>query len=120
MFTRIDGMPAGAIGFEASGIVTPSDRNRVLGPTIDTMLAESGKVRLLYLAGADFAGYGEGAPFDDMVFGSRHFTDFKKIAFVSDAGPYPRAVNALNGLMPAELRVFPRRELEAAKEWLAE
>lgn len=120
MFTRIDGMPAGAIGFEASGVITTFDRRTMLEPTIDTALADGGKVKLLYVAGIDFAGYGEGTPFDDAVFGSRHFTDFKKIAFVSDAGPYPRAVNALDGLMPAELRVFARRELEAAKEWLAE
>ena len=84
------------------------------------VLAENGKVKLLYVAGADFAGYRDGTPFDDAVFGSRHFTDFQKIAFVSDAGPYPRAVHALDGLMPAELRVFARQELQAAKEWLAE
>ena len=45
MFTRIDGMPAGAIGFEASGAITPFDRRTMLEPTIDTVLAEGGKIR---------------------------------------------------------------------------
>jgi hypothetical protein len=119
MFTPIEGLPVGAIGFEATGLVTTADRETVLEPTIDWALAEGGKIKLLYLAGPDFAGYDEGEPLDDAVFGTRHFTDFEKIAFVADDGPYDRAVHALDGLMPAMLRIFPTCELEAAKEWLA-
>jgi hypothetical protein len=118
MFTAIDDMPEGAIGFEASGVVTSADRRSVLEPTIGAALAEGGRVRLLYLAGEGFAGYDAGMPLDDAVFGSRHFTDFEKIAVVSDACPLRRAVRALDGLMPAELRVFRQAEMEAAKRWL--
>jgi hypothetical protein len=119
MFTTIDDMPAGAIGFAASGVVTAADRSGVLEPTIGSALAEGGRVRLLYVAGEDFAGYDAGMPLDDAVFGSRHFTDFEKIALVSDACPLRRAVRALDGLMPAELRVFRQTEVETAKLWLA-
>jgi len=119
MFTAIEGMPNGSIGFAASGMVTLADREQVLEPTIDWALEESGKVRLLYVAGPEFAGYEEGLPLDDAVFGTRHFTDFEKIAFVADEGPYDRAVQALEGLMPAAVRIFATGEVEAAKEWLA-
>lgn len=119
MFTAINDMPEGAIGFAASGVVTRADRRAVLEPTIGAALAGGGRVRLLYLAGDDFAGYDAGMPLDDAVFGSRHFSDFEKIALVSDAGPLRRAVTALDGLMPAKLRVFGQEEVAAAKRWLA-
>ena len=119
MLTEIIGLPDGAIGFAASGVVTPDERKRVLEPQIATARG-GGKVRLLYMTGPDFAGYDQGAVLDEAVFGTRHFTDFKKIAFVSDAGPYDRAVQALDGLMPAALKVFRTGDIDLAKEWLAE
>ena len=119
MFTAIEGMPQGAIGFAASGMVTMADREDVLEPTLEWAIERNGKVRLLYVAGPEVDGYEEGVPLDDAVFGTRHFTDFDKIAFVADDGPYDRAVHALEGLMPAALRVFKTRELAAAKAWLA-
>lgn len=119
MFTPIEGLPDGAIEFVASGRITSTDRRQVLEPTINSALSARGKVKLLYCTAPDFAGYDEGAVFDDAVFGTRHFTDFSKIAFVAEEGPYDRAVHALGGLMPADVRIFRAGELEAAKEWLA-
>ena len=119
MFRAIEGMPAGSIGFAASGMVTMADRENVLGPTIDWALEETGKVKLLYVAGPEFDGYEEGSLLDDAVFGTRHFTDFEKIAFVTEDGPYDRAVSAMKGLMPTALKVFRTREIDAAKKWLA-
>ncbi len=120
MFTRIDDLPAGAIGFEAVGRITDTDRQAILEPTIETALVSGHPIRLLYLAGPRFAGYDPETLLDDAVFGSRHFADFEKIAFLAEDGPYARAVGALEGLMPAELRLFPAGAVDAAKAWLAE
>ena len=72
----------------------------MLEPTIEWALETAtrgdGKVRLLYVAAPDFDGYDEGSLLDDAVFGTRHFTDFDRIAFVSDEGPYTRSVLALS------------------------
>jgi hypothetical protein len=119
MFKTIHNLPAGAVGFEAHGKVTDAERRAVLEPTIESALEERGKVRLLYVAASDFAGYDRGGLYDDAVFGTRHFRDFERIAFVADEGPYDRAVKAMDGLMPADVRVFPIAEIRAAKEWLA-
>jgi SpoIIAA-like len=120
MYTPIEGLPEGAIGFLASGRITSSDRRDVLEPKIDRALSSRSKIKLLYCTAPDFDGYDEGTVFDDAVFGTRHFTDFSKIAFVAEEGPYDRAVHALDGLMPARVRVFRTGEIEAAKEWLAD
>ncbi len=117
MFTAIENLPNGAVGFEAHGHVSDDDRRSVLEPTIEWALESNGKVRLLYVAGDDFTGYDLGVAYDDAVFGSRHFGDFERIAFVADEGRYSRSVAALEGLMP--VRVFGSSELNEAKAWLA-
>jgi hypothetical protein len=67
-----------------------------------------------------FRGYDHGCPFDDVISGSRHFTDFERIAFVADECPFRRAVAEVADLIPTDLRVFGLHELEAAKIWLAD
>jgi hypothetical protein len=119
MFRSVEGLPDGAIGVEALGTVGAGDSRAELASRISHALETGGKVRLLYLAGPDFAGYDGGAVYDEEVFGSRHFRDFEKIAFVAECGPYRRAVRAIAGLMPADLRIFRTGEIEAAKAWLA-
>jgi hypothetical protein len=118
MFTRIDNLPEGIVGVVASGQVTADDRRRVLEPTIEDTVEAAGRVRLLYVAGPDFAGYDRGGLYDDAVFGTRHFNHFDRIAFVVNDGPYQRAVLAMNGLMPAHLRIFAPAEFLDAEEWL--
>ncbi|MEQ8697327.1 MAG: STAS/SEC14 domain-containing protein [Bauldia litoralis] len=119
MFTPIDDLPDGAIGFVASGRISRSDRDTVLEPRIETAIERSGHVKLLYIVGSDFAGYEPNSLLDDAVFGTRHFRDFERIAFIAEDGPYRRAAGAMDGLMPASLKVFPVHEIEAAKAWLS-
>jgi hypothetical protein len=119
MFIPIENLPAGSVGFEAHGRVTDADRRTVLEPTFEWALEATDKIRLLYVAAQDFTGYDRGGLYDDAVFGTRHFTDFDRIAFVADDGPYARSVAALDGLMPAAVKVFRASEIIAAKEWLA-
>lgn len=120
MFQTIDNLPAGTIGFLAKGRITRHDRETMLEPTIETALERDGRIRLLYVVDSDFAGYEPNALLDDAVFGTRHFLDFSKIAFLSEDGPYRRAVGAIDGLMPTDLKVMPVSEMESAKAWLAE
>ena len=119
MLKTIANLPYGALGFEAHGQVTETERRTVLEPHLEHALELRSKVRLLYVAAQDFAGYDRGGLYDDAIFGTRHFRDFEKIAFVADDGPYDRAVKAIDGLMPAEVRVFTIAEIGAAKTWLA-
>jgi len=118
MFTQIDRLPEGVIGFEAHGRITSAERNAILIPRIDAARASGNRIKLLYVTGADFDGYEQGTLFDDAVFGTRHFTSFERIAFVGEDGPYARAVDALDGLMPAALRRFSCGEVDRAKAWL--
>lgn len=119
MFTAIENLAGGAVGFEAHGRVSGKDRLGFLEPEITTAMKAGRKLRLLYVAAPDFDGYDDGGAYDEAVFGSRHFRDFDRIAFVAEEGPYARSVTAVGGLMPATVRVFAPTEIVAAKEWLA-
>ncbi len=119
MLRPIDDLPTGAVGFEAHGRVTAAERRAVIEPRLTSAVRRGGKVRLLYVAASDFDGYDRGGVYDDAVFGTRHFADFEKIAFVAEDGPYARSVMALDGLMPAELRIFRAADIGAARDWLA-
>jgi SpoIIAA-like len=118
MIVPIHDMPQGALGFEAQGMVTLLDQESVLEATMEAALAETPKLRLLYVTGEDFAGYDLGMMLDNTVFGTRHFADFERIAFVTDRNRYEMAVRSLDGLMPADLRLFGPAEIAAAKHWL--
>jgi hypothetical protein len=48
MVERIDEMPAGTIGFRASGKLTPEDYRNVLVPTLREAV-DSGEVRMLFV-----------------------------------------------------------------------
>jgi hypothetical protein len=119
MLTALTDLPDGAIGFRAIGRVSVEERRAVLAPALDRALRKGKKLRFLYVAGPEFDGYEFGHIWDEAVFGSRHFGDFEKLAFVSDQTAYRRAVATLEGLMPTALKVFRTRELKAAKDWLA-
>jgi hypothetical protein len=120
MLTALTDLPDGTIGFRASGRVSAEERRAVLAPALDRALRRGRKLRFMYVAGPEFDGYESGDIWDEAVFGSRHFGDFEKLAFVSDKAAYRRAVATLDGLMPTALKVFRTRELKAAKDWLAE
>jgi hypothetical protein len=113
MLTRIEDLPAGAIGVVASGRVTREERRAMLEPTIADAIGEHGRLRLLYVAGPDFDGYESGGLYDEAVFGT-----FERIAFVAEDGPYRRAVGAMDGLMPAALKLFGPAEIAIARDWL--
>ena len=119
MFTPIEALPSDVIGFEAHGRITRADGLRILSPSIDSAGRSGAKVKLLYVAAADFDGYADGAFLDEAVFGTRNFNSFERIAFVGEEGPYARAVEALDGLMPTALRRFSTSDIEKAKRWIS-
>ncbi|MCW5772445.1 MAG: STAS/SEC14 domain-containing protein [Rhodospirillaceae bacterium] len=120
MITEMKDLPKGTVGFAAAGKVTDADYRDVLIPAIESALKDGGKLRLLYLLGPEFDGYAPSAMWDDTLFGARHFFDFAKIACVTDNETYATLVRSFGFLMPAAVRVFAVKDLDAAKAWLAE
>ena len=120
MLSVMKDLPKGVVGFSAEGTVTAEDYKRILIPAVEDALEGGGKIRFLYYLGPGFKGYAAGAMWDDTMFGARHYFDFEKIACVTDHEIYATMAQSFGFLMPAAVRTFAVKDLEAAKAWLAE
>src|SRR4051794_39599959 len=119
MIRLLSGMPVGVLGAEAIGDVEEHDYKNVLDPAVDSMIAEHGKVRLVYVLGPEFDEYEGDAVWEDVRLGARHPASFERVAIVSDARWARPATKLFSVLLPGKARAFGLTELEAAKHWAA-
>ncbi|HUZ61013.1 MAG TPA: STAS/SEC14 domain-containing protein [Hanamia sp.] len=77
-------------------------------------------LKVLCWLGENFKGFKLGALKEDMVIGIKYFKDWKKIAFVSDKEWMNHTVKAFGFLMPAKVRTFENKGMNAAIKWLSE
>jgi len=120
MIRLLEGMPAGVLGLEAVDDVEAEDYEDVLVPAVNAMIAEHGKVRLVYVLGPEFDDYEGDAVWEDLKLGARNPASFERIAVVTDARWAGPAIRVFSVLLPGQARAFPLAELEAAKGWAAD
>jgi len=120
MIRLLEGMPAGVLGLEAVDDVEAEDYEDVLVPAVNAMIAEHGKVRLVYVLGPEFDDYEGDAVWEDLKLGARNPASFERIAVVTDARWAGPAIRVFSVLWPGQARAFPLAELEAAKGWAAD
>jgi len=120
MIEQIQGLPAGALGFRASGQVTASDYTQVLVPDIEAAFAINRKLRLLSHIGPDFTGFDAGAVWEDVQLGFRHFSGWDRIALVTDITWIRATASAMSFAVPAELKLYHNAQLDEAMAWISE
>jgi hypothetical protein len=114
------GLPSKIIIARASGTVTADDYERVLMPAVSAAAGNGDKMRLVYVLGEDFDGFEVSAALDDAKLGLQHWSDFERIAVVTDREPYRGLIKAFGFLIPGEVRVFDLADLDAAEAWIGE
>jgi hypothetical protein len=118
---RIDDMPAGTIGFRASGKLTREDYRKVLEPVLHEA-AGSGEIRMLFALTA-FEGLEPAAWFDDIKTGLGlaigHHSAWKRSAIVTDVDWIGKAYQLFAWMTPGEVKVYGLGQLEDAKSWVA-
>ena len=82
MITELTDLPAGIIGFEASGKLEAEDYRDVLLPAVERASA-SGDVRMVLVI-SSFDGLTAGALWQDLKVGIEHLRVWKRIALVTD------------------------------------
>lgn len=117
MITVIEGLPAGIIGFEASGQVSAQDYQQTLDPLVEQAARSGAKVRALAVLGPD-VDYKGGAMLEDARLGLRNWSTWERIAIVSDDGRLREAIHLLGWMVPGEVRVFPAEQRPEAIVWL--
>ena len=117
MITLIDDVPAGVIGFEASGNLEAEDYRDVVLPALERA-AQNGEVRFVIVM-RSFDGMSGGALWQDLKMGVEHLRAWKRIALETDI-EWMQQLTALFGWMtPGEVKVFRLAERDEAMRWAA-
>jgi hypothetical protein len=115
----MDGLPDDTVGISVRGVIDAKDYDETIVPAIEAALARHPKIKLLYRVGPEFETFTAGALWSDTRLGIEHLTRFSKVALVTDVPWMRGAVRVFTPLVPAEVRVFRDRDLDAAKAWIA-
>lgn len=95
---------------------------RDVKPTIEDML-NTDEIRIVEVIADDYEGFGPGGLFEDLKIALGtvlpHHSAFKRISVVSDKAWVTHTIQALSWMIPGELAVFARDELDKAKVWAA-
>ncbi len=121
MVERIEDMPAGTIGFRASGEVSRDDYREVLEPALREAV-EAGDVRMLYVVDGEFkmdAGAFKEDARTGLEIGLRHHSAWKRTALVTDVEWVRSAIRLFAWMAPGEVRVWGMDGLDEAREWVA-
>ncbi|MFF2773831.1 STAS/SEC14 domain-containing protein [Streptomyces sp. NPDC058052] len=117
MIKRLEGMPAGVIGFEASGKLSAEDyRDTVLPVLVEA--AAAGEVRFLIVV-RDFDGMSGGALWQDLKVGVEHLRAWKRVALVTDIEWMTHVTSLFGWMTPGETRTFPLGGRDEAVAWVS-
>ena len=120
MIERIEDMPAGTVGFRATGKLSVADYRDVLEPVLREA-AESGEIRMVFqLTGAK--GLEPGAWYEDVKtglgLGLGHHSAWKRSAIVTDIEWVGKAFEMFAWITPGEVMVWGLDQLDQAKTWV--
>jgi hypothetical protein len=117
MISQLDGLPAGVIGFDASGKIAAEEYRDVVLPALQEA-AKTGDVRFLIVM-HDFEGMSGGAIWQDLKMGIEHLRSWKRIALVTDIGWMTHATELFGWMTPGETKTFPLAQRDEAIQWVA-
>jgi hypothetical protein len=120
MVEKIDDMPAGTIGFRASGKLTVEDYREVLVPALKEAV-DAGEVRMLFVL-SDFDELEPRAWLEDakagLELGFLKHSAWKRTAIVSDAEWVKKAMRLFAWMAPGEVKVYELGEQAEARAWV--
>ena len=117
MIKELSGMPAGVIGFEASGKMHAEDYRDVVLPALEHAAA-AGEVRFVIVM-HDFDGMSGSALWQDLKVGIEHWRAWKRIALVTDIEWMKQMTSLFGWMTPGEVKTFPLAQRDEAIEWAA-
>jgi SpoIIAA-like len=117
MLSELTDVPAGVIGFEATGKLRAEDYRDILLPALERA-ARSGDVRFVIVI-QDFDGLTPGALWQDLKIGVEHLRAWKRIALVTDIEWMTHMTALFGWLTPGEVKTFSLAQRADALAWAA-
>ena len=123
MIEPLPDMPAGTLGFRATGRVTRQDYADRFLPPVQAKVDSGEGIRMVYQVGPGFEKFEVGALFEDTKtgwnLGILHPDAWKRLAFVTDVKWMSQATHAFAWMMPGQIKIYDLEGLEEAKAWVA-
>lgn len=119
MIEIIPGLPSHVAGFAASGRITRNDYDQIIYPEVDRIYKEFGKINYLLLINTPLENYSAGAWFKDALLGFVYFTEWRRIAIVSEKAGIRRFTNIFGTLIPGKTKGFRLADLDRAETWVS-
>ena len=118
MITVLDDMPAGVLGFKATGTLSASDYTDVLAPALEAA-AQAGAIRVVLVFPEGFGGMAAGAVWQDLRLGVHDWGAWERIALVTDVRWMRDGLRMFAWAVPGEVKDFPVSERAEAVAWAA-
>lgn len=119
MLTVIQNLPEHVFGVRASGEVTKDDLKNVLLPGLESLAERYKEIYYLLVLETDVQNFTAGAWIQDLIAGVKHFTDWKKMAIVTDQKAVEKFTDIFSYVSPGEAKGFELNDLQAAIDWLS-
>jgi hypothetical protein len=119
MLEQINDLPPHVVGIRATGEVTKEDMETVLLPKVKELVDREGKINYLLVLETGVQNFTLAAWWDDMKLGIANFTNWHRIAVVSDQKGVEWFTDMFRFFVPGTAKGFTLNELEEAKFWVA-
>lgn len=113
-----ESVEADLLEVKVSGKLTSADYETFV-PAVEGMIAEVGKIRILFVM-EDFEGWDAGAAWEDTKFAMEHYHDIRKLALIGETSWERWMAIICQPFTTAEIRFFSPDQRAEAIEWLAE
>jgi hypothetical protein len=121
MVEQLTDVPAGTLGFRASGRISSDEYRQMMEP-IYAALDRGEKLNIYFELAEDFHGLDLGALWQDVQaagsVGLKHRSSWERMAVVTDKDWVRHGASVFGWLAPGELRLFEPSERDAARSWV--
>jgi hypothetical protein len=118
MLQYITGLPQHVVGIRATGEVTKEDMETVLLPKIEELVNRQGKINYILVLETGIQNFTLAAWWDDLKLGLKNFTNWHRIAVVSDQKGVEWFTDLFSYFVPGKSKGFSLEELAHAVEWI--
>ena len=116
----MDGLPSHVAAFSAKGKISGKDYDEIINPAVEKIYKSKGKINYLLVLDTPLSNYSMEAWFKDALLGFVYFTEWRKIAIVSDMKGIRNFTHVFGKLIPGCTKGFSMNELEDAKNWISD
>ncbi|WP_449437145.1 STAS/SEC14 domain-containing protein [Pedobacter steynii] len=119
MLTIIPDLPDHIFGVRAIGDVTKEDLTQMLLPSLKNLSDRYKEIYYLLVLETEVQNFTAGAWIQDLVAGVKHFTEWKKIAIVTDQKAVENFTDIFSYISPGQAKGYQLSELPVAIGWLS-